>query len=474
MSLSEGTTARKNTPDVYKGFEGQRTPSEDDYLSALFGALIVVDANVLLDLYRYNETGRQSLLSTFRAFEDRLWVPHQAMHEFWNNRADVLRDPQGTRGLMSSLDKTEETAVQAINTWAKHSAQSDTVRDEVAAYIRKGFKNARGQVQARSDDSFRDWLKDTNTDPVLHELEVLLQGKVGAPFSADEHTAHVDEALKRIESNEPPGYKDNHKSDPKAAGDYLIWAQTLIEASTRKLDVLFVTRDLKEDWVRRKDDELSGPRSELVQEMLSATGHKFLLRSPVGILELARNNLSIEVSDESLADARRLNDTEQSFPEIVNRYNWIRNRSGWDVASAQNLLDALQAGSPVLSEVLERLATTEEILDEGVATELGDLGFEQFRSDLDLAIEALQAERLISHTVSSPLLPVIRRSAEGGEIGLQGYRLREEFRELIQAIIERSDDFFLWQYLDDDRITTDSYVQHIHALRDRPSSGSKD
>lgn len=459
---AQGSSPQDSSADIYRGFEGQRTPSSDDYLNALLGGLIVVDANVLLDLYRYNETGRRSLLSTFRAFGQRLWIPHQALHEFWSNRGEVLRDPQGKRALLSSLEKTEATAIQSINAWAKHSAQPGDVRDEVAAFIRQGFESAREQIFERSDDSYRDWLKDTNADPVLLELESLLQGKVGAPLSEDEHATAVGEALRRIDASEPPGYKDKHKSDPKAAGDYLIWEQTLKEAETRGLDVLFVTRDLKEDWVRRKDDELSGPRSELVQEMLGRSGCKFFIRSPAGILELARNNMSVDVSDESLADARRLNDTEASLPKIIDDYNWIRMRSGWDVASAENLMDALEAGSPRLADALVRLATTDDVFDEAAARELEIPHFGQLRSDLDGAIAALQAERLISSTARSPLLPVMKRKAEGGKVDIQGYRLRDEFGALLRAIIESSEDLYLWRYLDDDRIAENQSEHNTH------------
>jgi len=136
--------------------------------------------------------------------------------------------------------------------------------------------------------------------------------------------------------------------------------------------------------------------------MLEKTGRRFFLRSPAGILELARNNMSVDVSDESLADARRLNDTEQSIPEIIDGYNWIRRRSGWDLASAENLVDALEAGSSRLGDALTRLATTDDIIDEQVASELGIPHFGQIRSELDRAIEALQTERLISPTASVP------------------------------------------------------------------------
>ena len=194
--------------------------------------------------------------------------------------------------------------------------------------------------------------------------------------------------------------------------------------------------------------------------MLEKTGRRFFLRSPAGILELARNNMSVDVSDESLADARRLNDTEQSIPEIIDGYNWIRRRSGWDLASAENLVDALEAGSSRLGDALTRLATTDDIIDEQVASELGIPHFGQIRSELDRAIEALQTERLISPTASSPLLPVMRRITEGGKVDVQGYKLREEFRDLLRAIIEGSEDLYVWRLLDDDRFAADDPGHH--------------
>ncbi|UPO78899.1 PIN domain-containing protein [Arthrobacter sp. Helios] len=456
--------AEADRPDVFKGFEGQRTPTHVDYVSALLHGLIVVDANVLLDLYRYNDSGRLSLLATFRAFGHRLWIPHQVLHEFWNNREEVLGDPQGAKGVVTSLDKAEATAVQSINSWAKLSAQPDYIRDEVSSYIQSGFEEAREQISARSDGTYKDWLKDTNEDPVLRELERLLQGKIGAPPTDAELAICVEEALRRIEAKEPPGYKDRHKSDPKAAGDYLIWQQIMTEASNRDSDVLFVTRDLKEDWVRRKDDELSGPRPELVQEMLAKTGRRFFLRSPAGVLELARNNMSVEVSDESLADARRLNEAAQPVHSIISAYHWIRQSSGWDVASAENLLDALTVARSPLATVLTRLATTGEVVDQQMASELGFSHFGQVRTDLERTIDALQDERLISPTATAPLLPVMRRT-EGGTVDVQGYRLSEEVQNLFHAILEGSEDLYMWRYLDDDRLA-EEFPHHHSGPRD--------
>ena len=41
-------------------------------------AVFVFDTNVLLNLYRYSAKTRNSLLSAFESFKDRVWNPNQA------------------------------------------------------------------------------------------------------------------------------------------------------------------------------------------------------------------------------------------------------------------------------------------------------------------------------------------------------------------------------------------------------------
>jgi hypothetical protein len=53
----------------------------------------------------------------------------------------------------------------------------------------------------------------------------------------------VNEGNRRATNKEPPGYLDVNKANSedlaeKAAGDYLVWHQTIHEASRRSMDVL--------------------------------------------------------------------------------------------------------------------------------------------------------------------------------------------------------------------------------------------
>jgi hypothetical protein len=82
--------------DLFDGFEGYITPTPEDYRRVLTTGIVVVDANVVLNLYRYTAEARHDLLTVLERLATTLWVPHQVDSEFWRNRESVLRDPRDT------------------------------------------------------------------------------------------------------------------------------------------------------------------------------------------------------------------------------------------------------------------------------------------------------------------------------------------------------------------------------------------
>ncbi|MYS81052.1 hypothetical protein GTZ85_12740 [Streptomyces sp. SID5474] len=141
-------------------------------------------------------------------------------------------------------------------------------------------------------------MRDTNTDPVIRKLEPLLDGRVGRPFDEQRHAEEIARAKERADARIPPGYKDfedGKKGDAEAAGDYLVWRQLLDEALDRKTDVLFVTRDRKEDWwqhVSRKPTRL--PRIELVDELRAVTGQRLFIVGPSVLMSHVSRRLLVE------------------------------------------------------------------------------------------------------------------------------------------------------------------------------------
>lgn len=61
-----------------KEFNWYFKPSKDELDEIWANGLLTVDANLLLDLYRYHEDTRESILGSLEKFEGTLWLSRQA------------------------------------------------------------------------------------------------------------------------------------------------------------------------------------------------------------------------------------------------------------------------------------------------------------------------------------------------------------------------------------------------------------
>ncbi|MEU4332891.1 PIN-like domain-containing protein [Nonomuraea dietziae] len=296
---------------LYDGFEGYRTPSDRDLKRVLTRGLVALDANVLLNLYRYTSSTRADLFGVLARLGDRLWIPHQALVEFWRNRDSTIRDPRttGEKAIVDLETKWNES-LAVIRTWSNRIALSEVITTELGNMLDDAFVAVSKRIKDVMDKESSELSRVTHEDPVLGGLESIIEGRRGEPFPPGLHQKLVQEALSRIEKQVPPGYKDKGKSnsggDDRATGDFILWEQVLREAATRKTDVLFVTGDVKEDWWRKEHGEARGPRLELVQEMKDRTGQGLLMLRPESLLVHAKKLLAVDVSDASVEDVNRV------------------------------------------------------------------------------------------------------------------------------------------------------------------------
>ena len=351
---------------LFDGFEAYRTPADADYRSVLTSGMVVPDANVLLNLYRYNEQTRNDLLSALSKVRQCLWVPHQVMCEFWRNRERVLQDPRDTEKTENELIAQRERTIAIIRSWANRVRLPQEDQSDLSAALAEAFDSAIEGVRRLADDNATEFSRDTNRDPVLSKLESLLRDRVGDPFSAGQYKEVLAEARRRGEAKIPPGYKDFGKGGDWFAGDYLIWAQILTMVRRSPKDVIIVTGDAKDDWWRRERGELRGPRPELAEELRAAAGVKLFMVRPESLLELAQRILRIRIHDESLEDIvqtdRHLAAALQLSTDIVEKA-WVE------------VLDALK----------ERRRVAWMILSNGTVSSLdGDLLSIEFRRPGDL------------------------------------------------------------------------------------------
>jgi hypothetical protein len=327
------------------------TPSDDDWRRVLTEGLIVTDTNVLLNLYRYNRETRADLISVLTRFGERLWVPHQAAEEFWRNRENALEDPiRQAEQTVQNLQAQALKSVETLRAWANRIAYPREKRLALEAVIDNSTSELQSAIERaiEIDNDKIDQARDTDHDPILAELEPILRGRVGFPLSRADYAAAVAEAKRRVESKEPPGFRDKRKDgraeDSNSAGDYLVWHQVIREAKRREKDVLLVTGDVKEDWWRIRGGIQMGPRNELAEELLKEAGCRLFMLRPDRLLLSAKRYLDVAVRDESVKNVERINEQLSVPPEEA---------GGWTLGAMLYLLAALNKEASVQYNVIQ-------------------------------------------------------------------------------------------------------------------------
>jgi PIN like domain len=304
---------------LYDGdFVGYKIASSAELDAALREAVVAVDANVLLDLYRLPPRTSRDLIKTLRSLGDRLVVPHQALRESWRRRQRAQDSPGGaTRAATAALDKSGRSIRDAVATWARVVGVDDAEVSDLIAPVNDSLGALKGELENVSQDASAEG----GGDPILEQLEEILAGRVTSSLAAEEWAECLAEAKRRIEAEEPPGYMDADKQDgdlPEGgAGDYLVWYEATRYAKEQDRDLLIVTRDQKEDWWWRLKADFMGPRPELTLEYHQLTGRRLFLMRPTDLLKRAPVALNVEVDQASSADAERVALIETPTPDVV-------------------------------------------------------------------------------------------------------------------------------------------------------------
>lgn len=429
--LTRGDAEEEGSLSIYDGFEGYRDPNEAEVLGLLSGSPVILDTNVLLDIYGFEEPARLLALDVLEAVGDSLWVPHQVMREFWRNRQSVIAGitppVQPVEVLRTELfavvnslrpDQTRTTEVQSLR---------ETLEEKLSE-LSRAMETARGEPL-----DVNRILHDTSLDPILSRLEVMLDGRVGLPFSEAEETELVLAGLRRFEARVPPGYEDGEDKagqlPERGTGDFLVWEQTL--RHVLELDgtdaFILVTNDLKDDWrvvLRHGKKRVLGARPELIEESLRRTGARLVLLSQSDFYRLmAKLGSSDAEASESLVSA--------STPAPAGDATDAVDR--WTYRAYQRLLtDLVELGSDVQRQVILLAARAGGFISRAAIYE--HAGFDQDRSLRRFSFPAQRlTQSLIDEGVLRPGVALPLEALYEGPGKTIGYQVPPEFVEFESA-----------------------------------------
>lgn len=316
---------------IAAGFNAWFPPDVTTIRAALSQGLVVVDTNILLSLYRYDPDVTEQWLSILRAFGDRLWIPHQAMVEFWKNRATLASHAQDSLTARDSVEKAIRALEAAYEGWiSSRGKEPNEQQKDLIEKLQVQTRAIRADVEKAISLHKERFDANPDEDEVVRALAEMTScqqpARVGAGGNPDDLANAKKMADERFARNIPPGYMDDAsnsrtsvgKSNDSKYGDYLLWAQALEEgkqfAKKSKRGTTFlvlVTADLKEDWWKsyvsgNSESKVRIPRPELVEEMRAIAGVTYIQLDPSGLLDHVESALGLTVTDDAKSSTAAL------------------------------------------------------------------------------------------------------------------------------------------------------------------------
>ena len=252
------------------------------HLDAWFKAIIVLDANILLGLYRIAPEKRRQLLELLEALCDRIWIPRQFWEEYRRRRpemrTDISREYKQTQAnLQSSRDKSKNSLSRLTKRCGFDSTQHihtiDAFYDELIGTVHSSSK---------------EYISRAEFDEVDERIANLCAGRVG-DLLPDSAIADIPSMWQwRLDRGIPPGLKDRKKREPNRYGDLMGWLQIKRHAIGRDRPVIIVTDDVKAgDWFVLKNGNPSGPHLDLTRELYDEAEVELYLYTSKQFMQIA-------------------------------------------------------------------------------------------------------------------------------------------------------------------------------------------
>lgn len=280
--------------DIY----GALMPLPEGNFEDEFGrAIVVLDTNVMLDMYRFSRPTSQRFLDLLEHIVERLWLPHQVGLEFLRRRPLVRDELTANHG--ARIDELRKL----VNKFESAEKKSHVGHDKAEADFIAATKQYIKYLTDERDD-LRRWATAQHDDEVLATFRRYYDQRTGRRPSPEWIQQSTGEGEKRYKNKRPPGYEDAAK-ESNQFGDYFLWKQCIEKCQTEQRPLLFVTGDVKADWWETgRDKKRLGPRVELVEELFDESGqHLFMLDTSQFFERLRKTIEASATGDEDVSDA---------------------------------------------------------------------------------------------------------------------------------------------------------------------------
>lgn len=317
--------------------------AESERMKIWKDGVFILDANVLLNMFRYSKKSCDELLGIIKTHKDNLWLPYQVAREFFDNREGVVE------GIKSNFDRLLEY-VSKVESTLEDGLKFKDFRSDTALNIDQLRKDIR-EFRKREETKIKKWQKeyeDSDKDAVLDEILTLYEGKVGDDYDENTLKQLYESGKERYAKQVPPGFADLKEKEKQGErhlyGDLIWWKQAIDYARDNKRDLVIITDDKKEDWWYKVSGKIRSPRVELIREFDKETkGMSFIMYKTHQFMEMAKQLDGASVSDSSIKEAEETGSI--SYNQLANLFQhedspvWRSRLTGQGIIGRRRLAD---------------------------------------------------------------------------------------------------------------------------------------
>lgn len=231
--------------------------------------IIIFDTNVYLNLYQYNYKITEELLEKLKIITEQIWMPYQVKEEILRNEKKLrenafkkyisldsqlknkIEDSEKEIKIILSSNKGIDTK-NLYDSFTNEFKEIKSLLEEFKLKTKEEEERNKRFLENNCIKSFIDNIEFGKEPTIKQKLELYQEGEV------------------RMKYKIPPGYEDRTKNVIDALGDFLIWKEIIESSKNAGKDIIFVSDDVKKDWVNDKKEI----RDDLKLEFEEETGQK--------------------------------------------------------------------------------------------------------------------------------------------------------------------------------------------------------
>lgn len=317
---------------MIKHFKGFYSPTDNEYKELWDNCLFVFDTNILLNFLRYDQATTETLFDIFENIseQNRLWFPHQIALEYQFNLNDVISDQDDAYERLSKMIKTKINEIEK------------TIKDKYERHSNLKTKPLLEIINRFNEDSSKELDQQKKSHPNLNDISnrlfMLLDSRVGEPYSQEELDLIYKEGKERFAKKVPPGFedlKDSKKVNGRKYhdgiqyedlyGDLVFWKQIIDKSKIEEKPIILVTEDSKEDWWVKKNGQVKSPLPELIHEFNRfSNGMNLYMYRTEQFVKYAKDYFNIKGSDEQLDEILKDVENVRKHNEIAQHTSRLR------------------------------------------------------------------------------------------------------------------------------------------------------